>query len=96
MAPMVLLGQIMGRVGRGPQAVGPGFVVREVEPDAIAHVDDGPDRDGDVFAAPEVALLQQDVGDQVILFGDDQSLNATDFTVAGMHGVAAVHRDFTA
>jgi uncharacterized repeat protein (TIGR01451 family) len=49
------------------------------------------DRDGYLLAAPQVAFLEEHMGDVVAAGVDDQALDLADVTVSGMHVLAAAY-----
>src|SRR6204780_2967638 len=72
------------------------LLLGDAEADAIVRVDlgDGADRDGHLFLAPQVPLLQQHVGYAAGFPVDDQALDTADGAVGGVHVLAAAHLDF--
>ena len=63
--------------------------------DAVVDPLDGVDGNGDLLTAPEMALLQQHVGDVSPGRIDDEPLHLADLTVARMHGLASANADLT-
>src|SRR5579871_1226807 len=71
------------------------LVLAEAEPHAVVDAGDGTDRDSDFLLAPEMALVEQDVGDVVVGRVDNEALDAADSAISGVDVVAAAHLDLT-
>src|ERR1039458_6267241 len=56
----------------------------DVQPDAVVDLGNGADRDGDLLAAPQMPLLEQDVGHLAAARIDGEPLYQADFAVGGM------------
>jgi AraC-like DNA-binding protein len=55
-------GDFRPRLPRGDRRQVPDLLLGDVEPDSVRHGLDRADRDGDLLASPQVALLEDDVG----------------------------------
>jgi hypothetical protein len=67
------------------------LVPGEAELHAVVYVGDRTDRNGDLFLAPEVSLVEQDMGDVMIRRVDDQPLDPPDVAVRCVDALAAAH-----
>ena len=63
------------------------LLFRQVEPDAVVDSRDGTDRDRNLFAAPEVAFLEEHVRHPAIR-GDDEALYPPDVAVGDVLSIA--------
>ena len=63
----------------------------QIHPYPIVHARRGSDRNGDLLAPPQVALLEQHVGHMVVVGVDHQPLHRTDPAITGMHLVPSTH-----
>src|SRR5690348_7831373 len=71
------------------------LLLRDVEPDPGVDGRDRGDRDGHLLAAPQVALLEQDVGYLLVGWIHHESLNLPDVAVHGVHALMALHLDLS-
>src|SRR6478672_1323386 len=65
--------------------------LRDVEPDPVLDRGDGADRDGHLLAAPQVALLEEDVGHLVVGGIHHEPLHLPDLAVDRVHALMAIY-----
>lgn len=73
----------------------PHLVLSNVEPDTFLDPGHGADRDGQVFAAPQMPFLEKHVGHMVVARVDDEPFGLPDLAIGGMNAIAAAHRHLT-
>ena len=71
------------------------LLLGDVEPDSFGGPGHGADRDGDLLAPPQMALLEQHVGHVMIARVDEEPLDLADLAVHGMDVVTGTDLCFT-
>src|SRR5580704_13068325 len=67
------------------------LLLGDAEPDSVRDGGDGADRDGDLLAPPQVALLEQDVGHGVVAAIHHKAFYLPDLTVDSVHVLVPPH-----